>query len=84
MLFIFSQTFVNMPCTFFGESFYTWYYVVVCMGCYAVGEIGHFLIGIVSQPIAQDIGFGDEGCISNNSAVEFKASQKCTGLNMTR
>nr|CAB3262831.1 uncharacterized protein LOC100183908 [Phallusia mammillata] len=66
----------------FGETPYTWYYVLVCMSCYAVGEIGHFIIGIVSKPLAQDIEFGDKGCISNSSA--YNVSEKCTDANYTR
>ena len=60
-----------------GESLYSWYTAFVFMGCYAVGELGHFLIGIVSRPIAQDMKFGEQGCIVNNSDIPYEVQQEC-------
>ncbi|CAL8071526.1 unnamed protein product [Orchesella dallaii] len=34
------------------------------MGIWTVGELGHFLIGVVSRDVAQDIGYGDKGCFA--------------------
>lgn len=33
-------------------------------GIYVVGELGHFLIGVVSRDAAQDIGYGDRSCLA--------------------
>nr|XP_039262749.1 protein spinster-like [Styela clava] len=54
-----------MPHKFHGEFFYTWYCSLALMLCYAVGELGHFLLGVTSKPMAQDIHFGDQGCMPN-------------------
>lgn len=67
--------------TFRGESFYSWYSTLILMGCYSVGELGHFLIGIVSKPIAQDMEFGEQGCISNDSSLSYEVQQECTPRN---
>ncbi|XP_068243293.1 hexuronate transporter [Palaemon carinicauda] len=32
---------------------------------YVVGELSHFLLGIVSRPMAQDIHYGDKACLPN-------------------
>ena len=66
-----------------GENWYSWYTTLVLMGCYAVGELGHFLIGIVSKPISQDMKFGEQGCIANDSSLPAKDQQDCTLKNNT-
>ena len=53
------------------------------MGCYTVGELGHLLIGIISKPIAQDMKFGEQGCIANDSSLPWKDQQSCTSKNNT-
>ena len=65
---------------FRGESCYSWYTAFVFMGCYAVGELGHFLIGIISRPIAQDMEFGEQGCINNNTDVPLSFQQSCKDI----
>jgi len=62
---------------FRGESLYSWYTAFVFMGCYAVGELGHFLIGIISRPIAQDMEFGEQGCIVNNTEPPPSIQANC-------
>lgn len=32
---------------------------------YLVGELGHYLIGVISRPVAQDLHYGEIGCIAN-------------------
>uniref|UniRef100_H2YBH1 Major facilitator superfamily (MFS) profile domain-containing protein n=1 Tax=Ciona savignyi TaxID=51511 RepID=H2YBH1_CIOSA len=74
-----------MSCTFRGERLFTWYYAFVLMGCYAVGELGHFIIGIISKPISQELHFGEKGCVTNSSEIESQVEklQKCSGMNFT-
>ena len=59
---------------------YSWYTAFVFMACYAVGELGHFLIGIVSRPIAQDMEFGEQGCIVNNSEIPSLIQAECKDI----
>lgn len=55
-----------MSFVLFGERPYVWYCNLVLMLCYAVGELGHFLLGATSRAMAQSIHFGDEGCLAMN------------------
>jgi len=75
---------------FRGENAGTWYYALVLMACYAVGELGHFLVSTVSTPMAQDIEFGDKGCLTINATInslvnstnkcrELKSEEQCFG-----
>lgn len=72
-----------MACKFRGETCYTWYCAMILMGCYAVGELGHFLIGIVSKPITQDLNFGDQGCIVNATSASYEDQLYCSSRNST-
>ena len=72
-----------MTLKFCEENIYTWYSILVFMGCYAVGELGHFLIGIVSTPIAQDLKFGDLGCIPNGTSISYEDQLSCKERNST-
>ncbi|CAK8673998.1 uncharacterized protein LOC143468815 isoform X3 [Clavelina lepadiformis] len=72
-----------MALTFRGESWYSWYSVIIMMGCYAFGELGHFLIGIVSRPLAQDVKFGDQGCLPNRTDTNKDHIKDCFGSNYT-
>ncbi|KAK2713773.1 probable 4-methylmuconolactone transporter isoform X2 [Artemia franciscana] len=41
-----------------------WWYLVSLLTCsYIFGELSHFLIGIVSRPIAQELEYGDQSCL---------------------
>ena len=66
-----------------GESLYSWYSIQIFMGCFAVGELGHFLIGIVSNSISQDLKFGEQGCIANETSASCKDKQDCIARNQT-
>ena len=67
---------------FRGENAGTWYYALVLMACYAVGELGHFLVSTVSTPMAQDIEFGDKGCLTINATINtlVNSTNKCREL----
>lgn len=69
-----------MAFTFRGENAYNWYTGLVLMVCYALGELGHFLIGVVSKPMAQSIHFGDQSCMITNSSYNDDRNL-CTDLN---
>lgn len=47
-----------------------------------IGELGHFLIGVVSRAVAQDIHYGDLGCLVNSSFSDVSASF-CEDANST-
>ena len=66
-----------------GESLYNWYCAIVFMGAYATGELGHFLIGIISRPIAQEMEWGEEGCIVNDTSISYEEQRKCEKKNVT-
>ncbi|XP_078489858.1 MFS-type efflux pump MSMEG_3705-like [Ciona intestinalis] len=63
-----------------GERMSTWYYALILMGCYGVGELGHFIIGIISKPISQELQFGEKGCVTNISIIEQNIAKqnKCS------
>lgn len=42
-------------------------------GIYVIGELGHFLIGVVSRDVAQDIGYGDKSCFAFPDVVNSNA-----------
>ena len=60
-----------------GEKYYNWYRITVLMICYGFGEYGHFLLGVVSKPVCQDLEFGTRSCISLDVDVEKEADTKC-------
>ena len=72
-----------MGCEFRGASLYSWYTAFVFMGCFAVGELGHFLIGIISRPIAQEMEFGEQGCIVNSTEAPSSVQTSCKEKNAT-
>lgn len=37
--------------------------LVLLMGIYSAGELEHFLLGVVSKRMAQDIHYGDKSCL---------------------
>jgi len=43
---------------------------------YILGELGHFLIGTVSRSVAQEIHYGDIGCIPIDD-VEDSTAELC-------
>lgn len=44
-----------------------WYMVVLMSLCYGVGELSHFLVGTTSRDMSQDLQYGDQSCLRNNS-----------------
>lgn len=41
---------------------------------YVIGELGHFLIGVVSRDIAQDVGYGDKSCLAIPDVINSDAA----------
>lgn len=72
-----------MPKKFRDESLYSWYAILIFMSCFAVGELGHFLIGIVSKPMSQDLKFGEQGCIVSEDSLSYEDQQECITRNNT-
>ncbi|XP_042883762.1 protein spinster homolog 1-like [Penaeus japonicus] len=46
----------------------TWISLGVLAYVYVVGELSHFLLGIVSRPMSQDLHYGDQACLPNPQA----------------
>lgn len=66
--------------TLFGESLENWYRATILMLCYGFGELGHYILGVVSKPMAQDIQFGTIACVSLDEDVEKYADVRCVDL----
>ena len=47
---------------------------------YVVGEIAHFLLGVMSRDIARDIGYGERACTSVISDSQNGTSAQCSAL----
>ncbi len=50
---------------------------------YVVGELGHFLIGVVSRAVAQDIHYGDLGCLVRAGGPDISSASVCENANST-
>jgi len=69
----------------FSESYSDWYRVTILMVCYLFGEYGHYLLGVVSRPMTQELEFGDKSCVTLNLEVEKNAEENCRKfVNLTR
>lgn len=47
--------------------------LTVLAAIYLVGELGHYLIGVVSRPVAQDLHYGEIGCIERPHVENIKS-----------
>ena len=66
--------------TLLGESYENWYRATILMLCYGFGELGHYILGVVSKPMAQDIKFGTIACVSLDENIEKDADIRCVEL----
>lgn len=56
------------------------WWTLFLLGCtYSTGELGHFLLGSVSRPMAQELHFGDKACLKNNEVTNI-SSATCSGI----
>ena len=46
-----------------------WVYLGVMTYTYLGGELSHFLLGIVSRPMSQELHYGDLACLPNPEAA---------------
>ncbi|XP_037775569.1 protein spinster homolog 1-like [Penaeus monodon] len=60
----------------------TWLGLIVLAYVYVVGELSHFLLGIVSRPMSQDLHYGDRACLPNPEAPH-QSSACMTATNAT-
>ncbi|XP_076067893.1 D-galactonate transporter [Oratosquilla oratoria] len=44
-----------------------WVHLSILTMVYVIGELSHFLLGIVTRPMSQDIHYGDRACLPNPS-----------------
>ncbi|XP_039268574.2 protein spinster homolog 1-like [Styela clava] len=57
-----------------------WLYLIPLMLGYGCGELGHYLLAVTSRPMAQDVGFGDKGCLAKNQSLEEDYQKQCTSI----
>jgi len=48
--------------------------VFVLGSIYLVGELGHYLIGVVSRTVAQDLHYGSKACFPINEVLNHVSS----------
>lgn len=56
-----------------------WVYLGVMTYTYLVGELSHFLLGIVSRPMSQELHYGDLACLPNPEAATQSTSCRDIG-----
>jgi len=44
-----------------------WYLVALMSLSYGIGELSHFMVGTTSRAMAQDLHYGDQSCLKNDS-----------------
>jgi len=59
-----------------------WGFTLVLMLCFTVGEVGRYLVGTLSKPMAQDLEFGNQRCMPINVKNETFPSL-CFNTNKT-
>lgn len=55
-----------------------WYMVILMSLCYGIGELSHFLVGTTSRYMSQDLQYGDQSCLRNNSISAELGSDNAT------
>lgn len=61
----------------------SWVALGVMTYVYVVGELSHFLLGIVSRPMSQELHYGDQACLPNPEAPQQSGTCR-TITNATR
>ena len=56
-----------------GRSWHRWYHLSLMTATFITGELSHFLVGIVSRQMAQEIHYGDIGCVERDNATDAGA-----------
>lgn len=49
---------------------YNSYVLAILTVCYTVGELGHYLIGVISKAAATDLHYGDVACQLINRSID--------------
>ncbi len=55
-----------------------WYMVALMSLCYGIGELSHFLVGTTSRDMSQDLQYGDQSCLRNDSVPALLGSENIT------
>lgn len=55
-----------------------WYMVILMSLCYGIGELSHFLVGSTSRYMSQDLQYGDQSCLRNDSISADLGSDNIT------
>ncbi|XP_043217544.1 probable sphingolipid transporter spinster homolog 1 isoform X1 [Amphibalanus amphitrite] len=68
-------------------AWYRWYHLALMTATYITGELSHFLVGIVSRQMAQELHYGDIGCVERENATDagadcytFTDNTSCTAV----
>ncbi|KAL7633895.1 UNVERIFIED_CONTAM: hypothetical protein RMT77_015856 [Armadillidium vulgare] len=68
-----------------GEVKRRWPTLIILTLVYVVGELSHFLLGIVTRPMSQDIHYGTMECLSNTDAqVKHTYEVQCYTANSSQ
>ncbi|XP_071948158.1 protein spinster homolog 1-like [Antedon mediterranea] len=63
------------------ELFYSFYVLLLLLLAYLLNQLDRYTLAIVTKHMAQDIHYGDQGCISTvNKTVEDNAHVNCTDV----
>ena len=54
--------------------------LVVLLLTYLLNQLDRYMLAIVARPSAQEIGFGDQGCLLNETANSHLDDADCTDI----
>lgn len=60
-----------------------WYLVGLMSLCYGVGELSHFLVGTTSRDMSQELQYGDQSCLRNDSIPAYLGGDNTTCSDFT-
>jgi len=67
----------SMAVLFTEVSCYAVYILVLLLCVFSLNKIDRFALAVLSQPMAQDIKFGDKGCLPYNSTFSYEYKEFC-------
>lgn len=56
----------------FSEKWKGTWMLTVLGAIYLVGELGHYLIGVISRNVAQDLHYGEIGCMAKDDVTNIR------------
>ncbi|XP_043210577.1 protein spinster homolog 1-like [Amphibalanus amphitrite] len=65
------------PCALLRQSPYSLYVLLLLMAAYLLSKMDRYMLAVVARPSAQEIHFGDRGCLLNVSAESSLTAADC-------